>query len=222
MLDGSRTTRPEDKILPYLRAANIQDDGLDLSDVNVMPYAAREAAALDLRRNDVLVVEGGAVGTCAVLDKDLSDWSFQKTVNRLRPRHNWSSRYIAHVLRAYRDSGVIDILCNRSTIPHLTAEKLRSLRVPAWDGVTQRAIADFLDHETAQIDALVAKQEELVVALRERRSSVVDRELNSGSLGRTRLKNLLDRNDGGVWGEDAARGEGTVVLRSTEQTVDGT
>ncbi|MGM9473056.1 restriction endonuclease subunit S [Pseudarthrobacter sp. YS3] len=34
----------------------------------------------------------------------------------------------------------------------------------------QRAIAEYLDHETAQIDALVAKQEEFVGLLRERRS----------------------------------------------------
>lgn len=35
-----------------------------------------------------------------------------------------------------------------------------------------------------------------------------------------RFKALLSRNDGGVWGDDSA-GEGMIVLRSTEQTVDG-
>lgn len=38
----------------------------------------------------------------------------------------------------------------------------------------QRAIADYLDHETAQIDALVAKQEELLGFLAERKRSVLD------------------------------------------------
>lgn len=37
----------------------------------------------------------------------------------------------------------------------------------------QRAIADFLDRETAQIDALVAKQEELIHHLNERRLAVI-------------------------------------------------
>lgn len=44
----------------------------------------------------------------------------------------------------------------------------------------QRAIADYLDQETAQIDALVAKQEEFIGLLRERRgaivTSIIDRE----------------------------------------------
>ncbi|OLT39105.1 hypothetical protein BJF85_07860 [Saccharomonospora sp. CUA-673] len=38
----------------------------------------------------------------------------------------------------------------------------------------QRAIADYLDRETAQIDALVAKQEELLTYLAERKRSVLD------------------------------------------------
>ena len=35
------------------------------------------------------------------------------------------------------------------------------------------------------------------------------------------LKRCLERNDGGVWGKDPDGREGTIVLRSTEQTVDG-
>ncbi|MFP3359195.1 restriction endonuclease subunit S, partial [Planococcus sp. SIMBA_143] len=37
----------------------------------------------------------------------------------------------------------------------------------------QRTIADYLDHETAQIDALVAKQEELIRHLEERRLAFI-------------------------------------------------
>ena len=36
-----------------------------------------------------------------------------------------------------------------------------------------------------------------------------------------RLKSVLARNDAGVWGDDPRAGEGTIVLRSTEQTIDG-
>jgi type I restriction enzyme S subunit len=39
--------------------------------------------------------------------------------------------------------------------------------------------------------------------------------------GVQRFKWLIDRNDGGVWGEDADGIDDTLVLRSTEQTVDG-
>lgn len=39
----------------------------------------------------------------------------------------------------------------------------------------QRAIADYLDRETAQIDALIGRQEQLIETLRERRVAVADR-----------------------------------------------
>ena len=32
---------------------------------------------------------------------------------------------------------------------------------------------------------------------------------------------VIERNDGGVWGDDPDGQEDTIVLRSTEQTVDG-
>lgn len=50
--------------------------------------------------------------------------------------------------------------------------------VPSPD--EQRAITDYLDHETARIDALVAKQEELVRHLEERRLSVITRTTLTG------------------------------------------
>ena len=44
-------------------------------------------------------------------------------------------------------------------------EWLRDLRVPISDRTRQRAIADFLDAETARIDALIAKKRRLATAL---------------------------------------------------------
>lgn len=190
MLDAGRELNPQASFRPYIRAANIRDSGLDLSDVKSMPFTAAESAALDLRREDILVVEGGAVGTCVVLEEDLPGWSFQKTVNRLRPTGSTCSRYVAYVLRAYRDAGVIDILCNRSTIPHLTAEKLRALRIPAWPPDVQRAIADFLDRETARIDTLIQEQQRLIQLLQERRQATIADAVHGPPI--VRLRRLVD------------------------------
>lgn len=62
--------------------------------------------------------------------------------------------------------------------------------VPPTD--EQRAIADFLDRETAQIDALVAKQEDLLTLLAERKQSVLDCVLAS-VVGETRRLRWLYR-----------------------------
>src|SRR5699024_6994792 len=66
------------------------------------------------------------------------------------------------------------------------------LSLPPFD--EQRAIADYLDQETARIDTLVAKQEEFIGLLRERRSAVRDSALTDG------LKGIgASKRTGNVW-----------------------
>lgn len=59
------------------------------------------------------------------------------------------------------------------TVVHISAGKLKTLPIPLPHLDEQRAIAAYLDQETAQIDALVAKQEEFIGLLRERRQTVI-------------------------------------------------
>ncbi|WP_197738054.1 restriction endonuclease subunit S [Agromyces terreus] len=59
-----------------------------------------------------------------------------------------------------------------------TAIKAAPIAVPPLD--EQRAIADYLDRETAQIDAFIAKNEELIALLTERRAATVSRVVVQG------------------------------------------
>jgi type I restriction enzyme, S subunit len=173
MLDAGKPRRPDDKDLPYLRAANIQDDGLDLETVNSMPFSVSEERFFNLCAGDLLVVEGGAVGTNLMLTADMPGWAFQKTLNRVRPRRDDSSKFLGYALRAMRDNGQIDNLCNKSTIPHLTAEKLASIRLPLPAPTQQRAIVDHLDRETVKIDRLIDNTRALIGVMKERRAVLV-------------------------------------------------
>jgi type I restriction enzyme, S subunit len=173
MLDGARAPCPDDVVLPYLRAANVQDNGLWLESINEMPFTGSERVALDLRAGDLLVVEGGAIGTCYVLTDDMPGMSFQKTLNRVRSRGRGSTRFLAYVIRSMRDAGYLDVVCNKSTIPHLTAEKLLALRVPQPPIDEQERIVSLLDAETAKIDRLAAQCVQLITLLTERRSALI-------------------------------------------------
>lgn len=173
MLDAGKKRDERASDLRYIRAGNIQDTGLDLSAVNEMPFTPEEASKFDLKSGDLLVVEGGAIGTCVVLDEDMPGWAFQKTVNRLRSAKGWSPRYYRYVLTAYRDRGVLDILSNKSTIAHFTAEKLRGLRVPVPPIDEQRRIAAYLDEQTSRIDNLIAESEDLIALSQERRAALI-------------------------------------------------
>jgi len=79
-----------------------------------------------------------------------------------------------------KDSGYIETLCNKATIAHYTAEKLESspLLLPSDNEGNQ--IANFLDHETAKIDALIEKQQQLIKLLKEKRQAVISHAVTKG------------------------------------------
>jgi type I restriction enzyme S subunit len=133
-----------------------------------------------------------------------------------------------------------DFDAHGSTMRHIKKESLgERLFVP--DRPEQLAIATFLDRETAKIDALVEEQKRLIALLKEKRQAVISQAVTKGLDPNIPMKDSgmewlgkvpvhwevrafkwdIDRNDGGVWGDEPDGVGDTIVLRSTEQTVDG-
>lgn len=103
----------------------------------------------------------------------------------LRSNGQADARFLAYSLPPHLK--VINDLTYATTVKHLSSAQVRAIRLPAPDLAEQRAIADFLDRETARIDTLIAEQQRLIELLRERRSLTVASVL-SGLSGGTRLK----------------------------------
>jgi type I restriction enzyme S subunit len=61
-----------------------------------------------------------------------------------------------------------------NTLPIISAGRLGALKIPIPPVEEQLDIARFLDHETAKVDALITKQEELIATLNDQRSITVD------------------------------------------------
>lgn len=157
-------------MVAYLRAANVKDGRLDLTDVKEMNFDPREQATFGLKPGDVLVTEGSgslrAVGASAVWRGELDHTvCFQNTLLRLRPRPGTDARFLGWWCRhAYAD-GLFASIAAGANIFHIAAERVRALRVTYLDEQTQRLIADFLDVESARIDALIARKRRMVELL---------------------------------------------------------
>ena len=65
-------------------------------------------------------------------------------------------------------------------IPHVNGEFLANLRIQLPDLNQQRAIAAYLDRETARLDALVAEKEQLLYLLVEKRRALITRAVTRG------------------------------------------
>jgi type I restriction enzyme, S subunit len=163
-----------DVAAPYLRAAHVQPNGQIIDvDNKTMWFDQAELKLHDLRADDVVIVEGGAgYGRSAVLRDDRDGWGFQKSIIRVRPRTSVATgRFLDYALQAALSAEEIEVACFTATIPHFTADKVEVFQVPAPPLGAQRAIADYLDRETARIDTLIEEQQRLIEMLRERRDS---------------------------------------------------
>lgn len=109
---------------------------------------------------------------------------------RIRPRTNDSGRYVGYWLQSRDYWDQIAVGAVKSTIENFSASRYRALKVPFPPLEEQRAIADYLDQETAQIDALVAKQEDFIRLLLERRRSVIEYRVSSVVGHQTSIRHL--------------------------------
>jgi len=76
--------------------------------------------------------------------------------------------------------GHVQLLSSSNTQDNLNADKVRKMPVFVPGPDEQRAIAAFLDRETARIDALVAKKERLIELLQEKRTALITRAVTKG------------------------------------------
>jgi type I restriction enzyme S subunit len=179
-------------LAPYLAAGSIQTDGIVLDQEKRMPLTAAELEQYALRARDIVVVEGGAgYGRSHLLNESLPGWGFQNHVARLRSRGKAEPGFINYALKACLASGFIEANNRTATLPSLSRDVLRSLRMPMPPVGQQRVIAQYLDQETAQIDTLIAEQERLIEILRERKRAVLDQVSVSAEGRGVKLKYLF-------------------------------
>lgn len=175
MVNAGRAAGPDMREAPYLRAGNVQPYGVDIAEVKMMPMTSSELAQLALRIGDLVVVEGGqgGYGRSALVLEDLAGWGFQNHVMRVRPKSSESNAFLDYVLKTLRAAGFIASLSSHASLPSFSAEKLAAIRYGRPPLTEQAAIVEYLDRETAQIDALSAKAREMINVLKERRQALI-------------------------------------------------
>jgi type I restriction enzyme S subunit len=88
---------------------------------------------------------------------------------------NQYARYVLEVVRLELDS-----IATGSTYEAVSVDEVKSLLFVQPPVREQERIAEFLDRETAKIDALVAKKERLIELLQEKRAALITRAVTKG------------------------------------------
>ena len=170
----------EDTLEPYLRAANIFWNGVDITDVKEMWFSPYEKDHYFLKKDDLLISEGGDVGRSAIWKGEIEHCYIQNAINRVRSREINSTQFLYYWIYVLKFNGYIDMLCNKATIPHFTAEKVESVYIILPPLSEQQAITSFLDRKTARIDTLISKKQHLITLLQEKRAALISHTVTKG------------------------------------------
>lgn len=150
------------------------------SDLSFMPATATkdQHSTFGLRAGDVVLTKDSEtaddIGVSALIAEDVPDLvcGYHLAVVRAREETAYGP-YLRWVLASDPARQAMSMAATGVTRFGLRSEAIADLGVPMRPLEEQRAIAGYLDRETARIDALIAAKQRMVVVLKERASELV-------------------------------------------------
>ena len=82
----------------------------------------------------------------------------------------------------------LEQMATGNVVKILNSERLGKLPIPVLSAQEAQKIANFLDHETAKIDSLIEKQQQLIQLLKEKRQAVISHAVTKGLDPRVKMK----------------------------------
>lgn len=161
-----------------LRSSNVQNKKLAFDD-NV--YVRKEIPKkLRTQKDDILIcARNGSralIGKNALIDDSATGITFGAFMSIFRsPYNTYLSNVFNSALFEYQSGTFLT-----ATINQLTTGNLNSFEVPFPPKAERDVIAHFLDHETAKIDSLIEKQQQLIQLLKEKRQAVISHAVTKG------------------------------------------
>lgn len=151
-----------------------------------------EIERFSLRRSDVLVTkdseEWSDIAVSAYVTSDMEGVLCGYHLAHIRPHSDVFGKYL---FRAFSARGINDqfrVEATGITRYGLGKYGLDNALFPVPPFETQRAIAVFLDRETARIDQLIAKKERQVELLQEKRSALISHAVTKGLNPKAKMK----------------------------------
>lgn len=173
-----------------LRTTDIDADGR-LSDSAV--YLAEDRVPRDalLRDGDLLLSRSGTLGRAFVARRPAEPMTYAGYLVRFRPSRWTDPRYLWYCTQSHLMQDAIAADAIQSTIANFNADKYANVSLPDWSFDEQRAVADYLDRETARIDALIAAKRDQSDRLGERVGSAVQAAIDRSLASRLPLRRLI-------------------------------
>lgn len=165
----------------FVRITDIDVHG-NLRDQTRCTLSRELAAPFILEKGDILFARSGAtVGKSFLYRESWGEACYAGYLIRFRPRlDRLVPQFVSYFTASKQYWGWIAEQQLQATIQNVSADKYANLWLPLPSLEEQRAIAAFLDRETARIDALIGHKQRLIALLEEKRQAVISHAVTKG------------------------------------------
>ena len=141
------------------------------------------------RRGDIYLIKSGATtGRVAMVETD-NEFNIWSPLAAIRCDPQKANRhFLFFYMQSKEFQTAVELSWSFGTQQNIGMGVIQNLAVPLPSLTEQQAIADFLDCETARLDALVAKKKKLIERLKEKRIALISRTVTRGLNPKSKLK----------------------------------
>jgi type I restriction enzyme S subunit len=169
--------------VPYIRPVDMTEhDGC--RSLRNLPRTSAEIASQYQRSSvipgDIVVSIGPSYGKTMIVPDELAGANLTQGTARVAVSPANDARFVRWCLRSAHSIAHWDAAVGGATFRALNLAPLAETPVPLLPRSRQTAIADYLDTETARIDALIAKKQRIIELLVVRRLSTIEECLGGG------------------------------------------
>lgn len=156
--------------VPYIRPVDMTEHAGVLDPTSLLRTSDEIAAQYrrsSVRSGDIVISIGPSFGKTMVVPNELDGANLTQGTARVAPDTWADARYLRWAMQSRQAIAYWESAVGGATFRALNLEPLSRTPVPSWPSDAQRAIADFLDTETARIDALLTKKRLMIGLLSE-------------------------------------------------------
>ncbi len=178
-----KTTDYQDEGVPLIQLNNIRDSKHTLQNMKFITEEKKNQLVRHIAiPGDVVIAKmAEPVARSAIVTNNFSEYVIVADCVKMTANLGLVNlNYLVWAINSDRVRINAELVSTGTTRIRINLGELQKLKIPFPSMAEQEAIADFLDHETAKIDALIEKQQRLIGLLKEKRQAVISHAVTKG------------------------------------------